>query len=114
MINKDKLWIYGGSIIIGILLFWMFCYPIIRHNYLPENNVYVEWVVYTNSGPVNYHGTYLMTGNKFTTRYTSHRGSNTVCIVNNDPYGNCYIGNESTCIYVGTNDVSIRKIEVIK
>lgn len=99
------------SILVGIL-FWMFPYQIIRYNLLPEHQVHVEWTVYSNSGPLNYQGTYRMKGNNFTSRYQSHRGSNTVCVEDDD--ANFFIEDQRVCIYVGTNDVHINKIEIVK
>jgi len=94
------------------LLFWMFPYQIIRYNLLPEHQVHVEWTVYTASGPMNYQGTYRMKGHNFRSYYSSNRGSNSVCIEDDD--SNFCIGDTRICIYVGTNDVHINKIEVVE
>ena len=102
------------SIIVGIisLLFWMFPYQIIKYNLLPEHQVHIEWTVYTASGPMNYQGTYRMKGHNFRSDYSSHRGSNTVCVEDNDTH--FFIGDTRVCIYVGTNDVHINKIEIVE
>ena len=99
------------SILVGILV-WLFPYQIIKYNLLPEHQVHIEWTVYSNSGPLNYEGTYRMKGNNFKSNYQSHRGSNTVCVEDDD--ASFFIGDQRVCIYVGTNDVHINKIEIIE
>ena len=112
MNKKEKI---IGIIILSCIfcfLFWMFPYQIIKYNLLPEHQVHIEWTVYSNSGPLNYEGTYRMKGNNFKSNYQSHRGSNTVCIEDDD--ASFFIGDQRVCIYVGTNDVHINKIEIIE
>ena len=112
MNKKDKI---IGIIILSCIfcfLFWMFPYQIIKYNLLPEHQVHIEWTVYSNSGPLNYEGTYRMKGNNFKSNYQSYRGSNTVCVEDND--ASFFIGDQKVCIYVGTNDVHINKIEIIE
>ena len=112
MNKKDKI---IGIIILSCIfcfLFWMFPYQIIKYNLLPEHQVHIEWTVYSNSGPLNYEGTYRMKGNNFKSNYQSHRGSNTVCV--EDDNASFFIGDQRVCIYVGTNDVHINKIEIIE
>ena len=112
MIKKENI---IGIIILSCIfcfLFWMFPYQIIKYNLLPEHQVHIEWTVYSNSGPLNYEGTYRMKGNNFKSNYQSHRGSNTVCVEDDD--ASFFIGDQRVCIYVGTNDVHINKIEIIE
>ena len=112
MNKKEKI---IGIIILSCIfcfLFWMFPYQIIKYNLLPEHQVHIEWTVYSNSGPLNYEGTYRMKGNNFKSNYQSHRGSNTVCIEDDD--ASFFIGDQRVCIYVGTNHVHINKIEIIE
>jgi len=112
MNKKEKI---IGIIILSCIfcfLFWMFPYQIIKYNLLPEHQVHIEWTVYSNSGPLNYEGTYRMKGNNFKSNYQSHRGSNTVCVEDDD--ASFFIGDQRVCIYVGTNDVHINKIEIIE
>ena len=112
MSKKDKIIFAFIGFIIFCVLFWMFPYQIIKYNLLPEHQVHVEWTVYSNSGPLNYQGTYKMKGNNFTSRYQSYKGSNTVCVEDDD--ANLFIGDQRVCIYVGTNDVHINKIEIVE
>jgi hypothetical protein len=53
-----------------------------------------------------------MKGNQFKSNYQSHRGSNTVCVEDDD--ASFFIGDQRVCIYVGTNDVHINKIEIVE
>lgn len=99
------------SLFVGFL-FLIFVYPWIQYKNKPTHNVYIEWVVYTASGPINYHGTYKMRGEKFSPSYQSNRGSNTVCVCDKDAI--VYVENQSICIYVGTNDVSVKTIKIVK
>ena len=112
MIKKENI---IGIIILSCIfcfLFWLFPYQIIKYNLLPEHQVHIEWTVYSNSGPLNYEGTYRMKGNNFKSNYQSHRGSNTVCVEDDD--ASFFIGDQRVCIYVGTNDVHINKIEIVE
>ncbi len=112
MIKKENI---IGIIILSCIfcfLFWLFPYQIIKYNLLPEHQVHIEWTVYSNSGPLNYEGTYRMKGNNFKSNYQSHRGSNTVCVEDDD--ASFFLGDQRVCIYVGTNDVHINKIEIIE
>jgi len=100
--------------IISFFLFIAFLIiePIVRYNTSERNDVYVEWTVYTASGPRSYHGTYNMVGDAFVGEWRSDRGTNRVMIRRKNVME--YIGDESICIYCGTNDVDINKIKVIK
>ena len=102
------------TIIIAILLFFTYLItsPFVRYYSSPRHDVYVEWTVYTASGPRNYSGTYNMVGDHFGSMHMSHRGTNKVCIRRTNVHS--YIGDESVCIYTGTSDVDVNKIKVIK
>ena len=94
------------------LFIWAFPYQFIKYINLPEHKVHVEWTVYSHSGPLKYQGTYKMKGNQFKGKRMSYRGSNEIFVEDDDA---CYyIGNQRVCIYVGTNDVDINKIEIIE
>ena len=110
--NKENVIIYSLAVCVICLIFWLFPYQIIKYNMLPEHKVYIEWTVYTASGPIDYHGTYDMKGYDFKTQYTSHRGSNTVCVIDDD--ASFFMGDQSVCIYVGTNDVNVKTIKIVK
>lgn len=110
--NKGKIIFISLCLGVVSLLFYLFPYQFIRYSMLPEHKVRIEWTVYTNSGPIDYAGTYTMKGNKFRTMYTSHRGSNTVQVV--DAEAITFIEKECVCIYVGTNDVNIKKVEIVE
>lgn len=97
--------------VIGFL--WLFPYQAIKYFFLPEHKVYVEWTVYSASGPLEYKGTYEMRGDTFGSSRTSSRGSNYVDIENR---GDCslFVGNQRVCIYSGTNEVDVNLIKIVE
>lgn len=77
------------------------------------HRVRVEYVIYTNSGAVNKTEIYNIRGDEFVSRTSSHRGTNTVHIEQKHPWF-AFLDNQSVCIYTGTNDVMVNKIDIIK
>ena len=95
-----------------LLLACLIIVPIVRYNTSDRHDVYIEWTVYTASGPRSYHGTYSMVGDSFGSQCRSERGTNRVFVYRKNVME--YIGDECVCIYCGTNDVDINKIKIVK
>ena len=96
---------------IGFL--WLFPYQAIKYFFLPEHKVYVEWTVYSASGPLEYKGTYEMRGDKFASYRSSDRGSNHVYIENIGERSQ-FMGSQNICIYSGTNEVDVKLIKIVE
>lgn len=77
------------------------------------HKVKVDYTIYTNSGAVNKIEIYEIRGDSFISKTESYRGSNKVYIKQTNNWF-AYTGNQAVCIYVGTNDVIVNKIEVIE
>lgn len=75
--------------------------------------VKIDWTIYTNSGPVHKSGTYEMKGDSFVGSTHSYRGTNTVTVKDEHNWY-AYYGKQTVCIYVGTNDVDINSIKIVK
>lgn len=109
----DKLCkIFGISVLIAVV--WIISYPFYRYFSSEDNKVYVEWVVYTSSGPINHNGTYMMRGNSFREMSYSDRNGVHCKIVRDDcilPIS--FIKNESLNIYSGFSDCDILKFCIV-
>ena len=92
---------------------------IIHYDSEPISKVYVEYNVYYGVGTRRYSGTYEMKGKEFGIQnywesLGKYRGSyRVVRIVDKDAWGG-YFEKQSVCIYIGMNDVEVKKLKVLE
>lgn len=97
----------------------MIAIEVIHYKLEPRSKVYIEWTVYDGISERDFHGTYDIVGKEFAIQdyWESSRkygGSyRIVRIVDKDAWCG-YINKQSICIYMGLNDVEVKRLKVLE
>lgn len=106
-----------ATVMIAVLLFFFF--DIVKEfcNYFtePKQKVRIEYTIYTAAGARQRSGVYLCSGKSFATYVASSKGSTHFYIFKKfDGFHLFTIQEQSVCVYEGTADIELNKLEIIK